>query len=198
VSSRIWAFPIVSRKLSFLQLQKKSAYKAPSTRNFSRTSRPHPSTFVKPAIPRRARIFRVKGFYSCTANLCGQEIGLAQVYDLRAVPSLLIRRQTVTCPFGVVHHSGYPSPSVQRHTSSIARPNRYQSLHTTVRPSSQPFECKSALRSAQHRRRTAFPAMKYNSGNRDRKMTTSASPLDASAHRMVAGASGPGEFSLHA
>src|SRR6266851_4803061 len=83
---------------------------------------------------------RVKGLYSVHRKILRQEIGLAQVYDLLAVRVITDSERNCYAALGVVHHIWRPVPGRFKDYIAIARPNLYQSLHTTVLHSSQPFE----------------------------------------------------------
>jgi GTP pyrophosphokinase len=83
---------------------------------------------------------RVKGLYSVHRKIVRQEIGLGQVYDLLAVRVITDSERNCYAALGVVHHIWRPVPGRFKDYIAIARPNLYQSLHTTVLHSSQPFE----------------------------------------------------------
>src|SRR5216683_7806353 len=83
---------------------------------------------------------RVKGLYSVHRKIVRQESGLEQVYDLLAVRVITDSERNCYAALGVVHHIWRPVPGRFKDYIAIARPNLYQSLHTTVLHSSQPFE----------------------------------------------------------
>src|SRR6266581_1233745 len=83
---------------------------------------------------------RVKGFYSVHRKVLRQETGLEQVYDLLAVRVITDSERNCYAALGVVHHIWRPVPGRFKDYIAIARPNLYQSLHTTVLHSGQPFE----------------------------------------------------------
>src|SRR5260370_17402449 len=82
----------------------------------------------------------MKGLHSVTCNPIRQEIGLGPVYDLLAVRVATDSERNCYAALGVVHHIWRPVPGRFKDYIAIARPNLYQSLHTTVLHSSQPFE----------------------------------------------------------
>src|SRR5260370_5445259 len=83
---------------------------------------------------------RVKGLYSVHRKIVRQEIGLSQVYDLLAVRVITDSERNCYAALGVMHHIWRPVPGRFKDYIAIARPNLYQSLHTTVLHSSHPFE----------------------------------------------------------
>jgi len=78
--------------------------------------------------------------YSVHRKIVRQEIGLGQVYDLLAVRVITDSERNCYAALGVVHHIWRPVPGRFKDYIAIARPNLYQSLHTTVLHSGQPFE----------------------------------------------------------
>jgi len=124
---------------AFFALQKEISDKAPSTRNFSRSPGHHPVQARRSQHSAELE-FRVKGLYSVHRKIVRQEIGLAQVYDLLAVRVITDSERNCYAALGVVHHIWRPVPGRFKDYIAIARPNLYQSLHTTVLHSSQPFE----------------------------------------------------------
>src|SRR5437870_5515686 len=83
---------------------------------------------------------RVKGFYSVHRKVLRQETGLEQVYDLLAVRVITDSERNCYAALGVVHHIWRPVPGRFKDYIAMPRPNLYQSLHTTVIHSGQPFE----------------------------------------------------------
>src|SRR5438309_4208023 len=97
------------------------------------------SKLVEAGIPAELEA-RVKTLYSLHRKMLRQESGLEQVYDLLAVRVITDLERNCYAALGVVHHIWRPVPGRFKDYIAIARPNLYQSLHTTVLHSSQPFE----------------------------------------------------------
>jgi len=83
---------------------------------------------------------RVKSLYSLHRKILRQETGLEQVYDLLAVRVITDSDRNCYAALGVVHHIWRPVPGRFKDYIAMARPNLYQSLHTTVLHGAQPFE----------------------------------------------------------
>src|SRR2546428_9253019 len=125
---------------AFFALQKEISDKAPVHKKFlEEVQATIQSKLVEASIPAELE-FRVKGLYSVHRKIVRQEIGLAQVYDLLAVRVITDSERNCYAALGVVHHIWRPVPGRCKDYIAIARPNLYQSLHTTVLHSSQPFE----------------------------------------------------------
>src|ERR1700704_5060419 len=125
---------------AFFALQKEISDKAPVHKKFlEEVQATIQSKLVEASIPAELE-FRVKGLYSVHRKIVRQEIGLAQVYDLLAVRVITDSERNCYAALGVVHHIWRPVPGRFKDYIAIARPNLYQSLHTTVLHSSQPFE----------------------------------------------------------
>src|SRR6267154_709216 len=125
---------------AFFALQKEISDKAPIHKKFLEEVQATIQTkLVEASIPAELE-FRVKGLYSVHRKIVRQEIGLAQVYDLLAVRVITDSERNCYAALGVVHHIWRPVPGRFKDYIAIARPNLYQSLHTTVLHSSQPFE----------------------------------------------------------
>ena len=85
--------------------------------------------------------WRIKRPYSIYQKMQRQKYGLHQVYDLLAVRVITHTVQDCYAAVGVVHGLWPPVPGRIKDFIAIARPNLYQSLHTTViGKNGQPFE----------------------------------------------------------
>src|SRR5256884_9333466 len=125
---------------AFFALQKESSDKAPGHKKFLEEVQATIQTrLVEAGIPAELES-RVKGLYSVHGKLIRQGIGLGQVYDLLAVRVITDSERNCYAALGVVHHIWHPVPGRFKDYIAIARPNLYQSLHTTVLHSGQPFE----------------------------------------------------------
>jgi GTP pyrophosphokinase len=125
---------------AFLALQKEVIEKAPVHRRFleelQTTIR---SKLVENGIPAELEA-RVKGLYSLHRKILRQERSLEQVYDLLAIRVITDNERNCYAALGVVHHIWRPVPGRFKDYIAMARPNLYQSLHTTVIHGGQPFE----------------------------------------------------------
>ncbi len=125
---------------AFFALQKEISDKAPAHKKFLEEVQATIQTrLVEAGIPAELES-RVKGLYSVHRKTIRQEIGLGQVYDLLAVRVITDSERNCYAALGVVHHIWRPVPGRFKDYIAIARPNLYQSLHTTVLHSGQPFE----------------------------------------------------------
>src|SRR5438552_1199704 len=125
---------------AFFALQKEISDKAPAHKKFLEEVQATIQTrLVEAGIPAELES-RVKGLYSVHRKIIRQEIGLGQVYDLLAVRVITDSERNCYAALGVVHHIWRPVPGRFKDYIAIARPNLYQSLHTTVLHSGQPFE----------------------------------------------------------
>src|SRR5438105_893531 len=97
------------------------------------------SKLVEAGIPAELEA-RVKTLYSLHRKMLRQESGLEQVYDLLAVRVVTDLERNCYAALGVVHHIWRPVPGRFKDYIAIPRPNLYQSLHTTLLHSGQPFE----------------------------------------------------------
>ena len=97
------------------------------------------SKLVEAGIPAELEA-RVKTLYSLHRKMLRQESGLEQVYDLLAVRVITDLERNCYAALGVVHHIWRPVPGRFKDYIAIPRPNLYQSLHTTLLHSGQPFE----------------------------------------------------------
>src|SRR2546423_1019141 len=125
---------------SFLALQKAVTEKAPIHARFlEEVQATIRSKLVENGIPAELEA-RVKSLYSLHSKLVRQEPGLEQVYDLLAVRVITDTERNCYAALGVVHHIWRPVPGRFKDHIAMARPNLYQSLHTTVLHSGQAFE----------------------------------------------------------
>jgi GTP pyrophosphokinase len=125
---------------SFLALQKEVSDKAPIHKKFlEEVQATIQSKLVENGIPAELEA-RVKSLYSLHRKMIRQETGLEQVYDLLAVRVVTDSERSCYAALGVVHHIWRPVPGRFKDYIAMARPNLYQSLHTTVLHSGQPFE----------------------------------------------------------
>src|SRR5438128_2907449 len=83
---------------------------------------------------------RRKSLYSLHRKIVRQGRGLEQIYDLLAVRVVTDSERSCYAALGVVHHIWRPVPGRFKDYIAMPRPNLYQSLHTTVIHSGQPFE----------------------------------------------------------
>ena len=125
---------------SCLALQKQVTEKAPVHRQFlEEVQNSIQSKLVENGIPAELEA-RVKGLYSLHRKILRQERGIEQVYDLLAVRVITDNERNCYAALGVVHHIWRPVPGRFKDYIAMARPNLYQSLHTTVLHSGQAFE----------------------------------------------------------
>ena len=125
---------------SFLALQKEVSDKAPLHKKFLEEVKTTIQTkLVESGIPAELEA-RVKSLYSLHRKILRQETGLEQVYDLLAVRVITDSDRSCYAALGVVHHIWRPVPGRFKDYIAMARPNLYQSLHTTVLHGAQPFE----------------------------------------------------------
>src|SRR5882757_6848074 len=125
---------------AYFSLQKQLNDKAPFHRRFLEDVQNAIRTkLVENSIPAELEA-RVKGLCSLHRKLERQQRGLEQVYDLLAVRVITDCERNCYAALGVVHHIWRPVPGRFKDYIAMPRPNLYQSLHTTVIHSGQPFE----------------------------------------------------------
>src|SRR6266851_5672124 len=125
---------------SFLALQKEVLDKAPLHKRFlEEVQGTIRSKLVENGIPAELEA-RVKGLYSLHRKIVRQERGLEQVYDLLAVRVVTDTERNCYAALGVVHHIWRPVPGRFKDYIAMARPNLYQSLHTSVLHSGKPAQ----------------------------------------------------------
>jgi guanosine-3',5'-bis(diphosphate) 3'-pyrophosphohydrolase len=83
---------------------------------------------------------RIKRLYSLHLKIQKQQRMLDQVYDLLAVRVITDTVKNCYGALGVIHQIWRPVPGRFKDYIAMPRPNLYQSLHTTVIHSGQPFE----------------------------------------------------------
>ena len=83
---------------------------------------------------------RIKLLYSLHMKIQKQQRTLDQVYDLLAVRVVTDTVKNCYAALGVIHQIWRPVPGRFKDYIAMPRPNLYQSLHTTVIHSGQPFE----------------------------------------------------------
>ena len=83
---------------------------------------------------------RTKLLYSLHTKIQKQQRTLDQVYDLMAVRVITDTVKNCYAALGVIHQIWRPVPGRFKDYIAMPRPNLYQSLHTTVIHSGQPFE----------------------------------------------------------
>jgi len=125
---------------AFFALQKEVIEKAPIHGRFlEEVQTTIRSKLVENGIPAELEA-RVKGLYSLHRKILRQERSLEQVYDLLAIRVVTDNDRNCYAALGVVHHIWRPVPGRFKDYIAMARPNLYQSLHTTVIHGGQPFE----------------------------------------------------------
>src|SRR6202030_2477932 len=135
---------------SFLALQKEVSDKAPVHKKFlEEVQATIRSKLVENGIPAELEA-RVKGLYSLHRKIVRQERALEQVYDLLAVRVVTDTERNCYAALGVMHHIWRPVPGRFKDYIAMPRPNLYQSLHTTVIHSGQPFEVQIRTQEMHH------------------------------------------------
>src|SRR5690348_5153401 len=125
---------------AFFALQKEISDKAAKHKEFlDEVQATIRSKLVEAGIPAELEA-RVKGLYSVHRKMLRQESGLEQIYDLLAVRLISDSERNCYAALGVVHHIWRPVPGRCKDYIAIPRPNLYQSLHTTLMHTGQPFE----------------------------------------------------------
>jgi guanosine-3',5'-bis(diphosphate) 3'-pyrophosphohydrolase len=85
--------------------------------------------------------YRVKRYYSIFEKLRRQGIDISQLYDYLAFRIVTGSMKDTYAALGIVHQSWRPIPGRFKDYIAMPKPNRYQSLHTTmVGDEGQPFE----------------------------------------------------------
>jgi GTP diphosphokinase / guanosine-3',5'-bis(diphosphate) 3'-diphosphatase len=125
---------------SFLELQKKVASKQKVFDKFlAEVQDAIRSKMVENGIPAEVQA-RTKRLYSLHLKIQKQQRMLDQVYDLLAVRVITDTVKNCYAALGVIHQIWRPVPGRFKDYIAMPRPNLYQSLHTSVIHSGQPFE----------------------------------------------------------
>jgi len=125
---------------AYFSLQKQLSDKAPFHQKFLEDVQNTIRTkLVENSIPAELEA-RIKGLYSLHRKIVRQERSLDQIYDLLAIRVISDSDRNCYAALGVVHHIWRPVPGRFKDYIAMPRPNLYQSLHTTVIHSGQPFE----------------------------------------------------------
>ena len=125
---------------AFLELQKKVASKQKGFDKFlEEVQNTIRGKMVESGIPAEVQ-GRVKRLYSLHLKIQKQQRMLDQVYDLLAVRVVTDTVKNCYAALGVIHQIWRPVPGRFKDYIAMPRPNLYQSLHTTVIHSGQPFE----------------------------------------------------------
>jgi guanosine-3',5'-bis(diphosphate) 3'-pyrophosphohydrolase len=125
---------------AYFSLQKQLSDKAPFHQRFLEDVQNTIRTkLVENSIPAELEA-RVKGLYSLHRKIVRQARSLDQIYDLLAIRVISDSDRNCYAALGVVHHIWRPVPGRFKDYIAMPRPNLYQSLHTTVIHSGQPFE----------------------------------------------------------
>lgn len=125
---------------AFLELQKKVATKHKLQEKFLHEVQDAiRKRMVENGIPAEVE-GRTKGLFSLHQKMLRQQRSIDQIYDLMAVRVITDTEKNCYAALGVVHQIWRPVPGRFKDYISMPRPNLYQSLHTTVLHSGQPFE----------------------------------------------------------
>jgi GTP diphosphokinase / guanosine-3',5'-bis(diphosphate) 3'-diphosphatase len=125
---------------AFLELQKKVATKQKVFDKFLLAVQEMiREKMVESGIPAEVQA-RVKRLYSVHLKIQKQQRNLDQIYDLLAVRVVTDTVKNCYAALGVIHQIWRPVPGRFKDYIAMPRPNLYQSLHTAVIHSGQPFE----------------------------------------------------------
>ena len=125
---------------SFLDLQKKLSNKQKVFDRFLHEVQDSiRAKMVENGIPAEVQ-GRIKRMYSLHLKTQKQQRTLDQVFDLLAIRVITDTVKNCYAALGVIHQIWPPVPGRFKDYIAMARPNLYQSLHTTVIHAGQPFE----------------------------------------------------------
>ncbi|HEV3482675.1 MAG TPA: bifunctional (p)ppGpp synthetase/guanosine-3',5'-bis(diphosphate) 3'-pyrophosphohydrolase, partial [Candidatus Acidoferrales bacterium] len=125
---------------AFFELQKKVASKQNVFDKFlGEVQETIREKMVENGIPAEVQA-RIKRLYSVHLKIQKQQRNLDQIYDLLAVRVVTDTVKNCYAALGVIHQIWRPVPGRFKDYIAMPRPNLYQSLHTAVIHSGQPFE----------------------------------------------------------
>jgi GTP diphosphokinase / guanosine-3',5'-bis(diphosphate) 3'-diphosphatase len=125
---------------AFFELQKKVASKQNVFDKFlAEVLETIREKMVENGIPAEVQA-RIKRLYSVHVKIQKQQRNLDQIYDLLAVRVITDTVKNCYAALGVIHQIWRPVPGRFKDYIAMPRPNLYQSLHTAVIHSGQPFE----------------------------------------------------------
>jgi GTP pyrophosphokinase len=125
---------------AFFELQKKVASKQNVFDKFlGEVQEAIREKMVENGIPAEVQA-RIKRLYSVHLKIQKQQRNLDQIYDLLAVRVVTDTVKNCYAALGVIHQIWRPVPGRFKDYIAMPRPNLYQSLHTAVIHSGQPFE----------------------------------------------------------
>src|SRR5690348_13144317 len=125
---------------AFFELQKKVASKQNVFDKFlGEVQETIREKMVENGIPAEVQA-RIKRLYSVHLKIQKQQRNLDQIYDLLAVRVVTETVKNCYAALGVIHQIWRPVPGRFKDYIAMPRPNLYQSLHTAVIHSGQPFE----------------------------------------------------------
>jgi GTP diphosphokinase / guanosine-3',5'-bis(diphosphate) 3'-diphosphatase len=125
---------------AFFELQKKVASKQSVFDKFlGEVQETIREKMVENGIPAEVQA-RIKRLYSVHLKIQKQQRNLDQIYDLLAVRVVTDTVKNCYAALGVIHQIWRPVPGRFKDYIAMPRPNLYQSLHTAVIHSGQPFE----------------------------------------------------------
>ena len=139
---------------------------------------------------------RMKRLYRISQKIKKQSIELEQIYDFTALRILTTSVRDCYAALGMIHNLWSPIPGRIKDFIAIARPNGYQSLHTSViGAQGEPFEVQIRTLEMHNMAEEGIAAhWKYKEGSvgdqRDER-----SSMAAAAARVAAG--GPGPAGVH-
>ncbi|HTU34397.1 MAG TPA: bifunctional (p)ppGpp synthetase/guanosine-3',5'-bis(diphosphate) 3'-pyrophosphohydrolase [Candidatus Acidoferrum sp.] len=125
---------------AFFELQKKiEAKRSPFQRFLQEVQENIRDNMIESGIPAEVQ-GRVKRLYSLHLKIQKQQRTLDQVYDLLAIRVVTDTIKNCYAALGVIHQIWRPVPGRFKDYIAMPRPNLYQSLHTTLIHTGQPFE----------------------------------------------------------
>ncbi|HEX5423565.1 MAG TPA: bifunctional (p)ppGpp synthetase/guanosine-3',5'-bis(diphosphate) 3'-pyrophosphohydrolase, partial [Candidatus Acidoferrales bacterium] len=125
---------------AFFELQKKiESKRSPFQRFLQEVQENIRDNMIESGIPAEVQ-GRVKRLYSLHLKIQKQQRTLDQVYDLLAIRVVTDTIKNCYAALGVIHQIWRPVPGRFKDYIAMPRPNLYQSLHTTLIHTGQPFE----------------------------------------------------------